>query len=443
MTNRRELTQKRIFWFWVPLAAMWLIMSAEQPSLTAIVSRLPEATKNLAAWGLTFSFALIIESPVIMLLTAGTALATHKQSYQRLLHFTHLLAVSLTALHLLLALTPLYPYILREWVGAPVETIEISHIAFLLMTPWTAMIAYRRLWEGVMIRYERPQRVTMVIIVRIVATLLVLLAGLAMGRWPGAYVGAVALSVGVTVGAVAAGLLARPMVAEHLAIFKAEDEYLSWSELLRFYSPLALTTLITMVGQPILSFGLAHAPLPLRSLAIWPVVMALLFIGRSFGIAYQEVVVALLKDAQSYAALRRFGMMLAAVATGTFFLLVLTPGARFWYRYVAGLTPELVQLAILPTAILALVPGLNALISWQRGVLVHDKDTGPISLAVAINMGVLLGIMVLGPLVVALPGAVLAALALTSSMLVEALVLWWHSRSAAAQLVTAQAVAGD
>ena len=104
MTNRRELTQKRIFWFWVPLAAMWLIMSAEQPSLTAIVSRLPEATKNLAAWGLTFSFALIIESPVIMLLTAGTALATHKQSYQRLLRFTHALALGLTVLHLLLAL---------------------------------------------------------------------------------------------------------------------------------------------------------------------------------------------------------------------------------------------------------------------------------------------------------------------------------------------------
>ncbi len=443
MTKQGSLTYQKIFWFWVPLAAMWLIMSAEQPSLTAIVSRLPDATNNLAAWGLTFSFALIIESPVIMMLTAGTALATHAQSYRRLLHFTHGMAIVLTALHLLLALTPLYGYMLREWVGAPPEIIETSRVAFLLMAPWTAMIAYRRLWEGVMIRFGRPGRVTKVITARIVATVIVLAIGLLAGRWAGAYVGAMALSVGVTVGAAMAGWLVRPIIQEHLSEVGAGDELLSWSELSNFYGPLALTSLITMVGQPILAFGLANAPLPLRSLAIWPVVMALVFIGRSLGIAYQEVVIALLKDEQSYEMLRRFAFVLTGVATGLFFLLVLTPGARFWYREVSGLTPELAELAILPTAILALVPGLNALISWQRGVLVHDKNTGPISLAVAINMGILLGVMALGPHIVEVPGAVLAASALTLSLAVECLFLWRHSRSRSYRLARVPILVGD
>ena len=59
MTDKSNLSLNRVFLFWVPLAAMWLIMAAEQPSITAIVSRLPDAKINLAASGLTFSWALV------------------------------------------------------------------------------------------------------------------------------------------------------------------------------------------------------------------------------------------------------------------------------------------------------------------------------------------------------------------------------------------------
>lgn len=425
-----SLTAHRIFWFWLPLAAMWVIMSAEQPAITAVVSRLPEAKENLAAFGLTFALSLIVESPVIMLLTAGTALATHQQSYRRLLTFTTLLALLFGAVHLLLPLTPLYALILRDAIGTPVEIIETSRVAFLLMTLWTPMIAYRRLWEGVMIRYGHPERVTLVIVVRLAATVAVLLAGLALGRWPGAYVGGVSLSVGVTLGALAAWWLARPTFRAEIPPMQASDEPLEWGPLLTFYGPLALTTLITMVGQPILAFGLSNAPLALESLAIWPVMMALVFIGRSFGIAYQEVVIALLRDADSFLVLRRFGYLLAAIVTGAFFLLTVTPGAAWWYQHVSGLTPDLVRLAILPTLIMVLVPGLNALLSWYRGVLVANKRTTPIGVAVVLNMGTLLGLMLLFPLFAALPGAVLAAIAFTASLVVECLYLWWESRSA-------------
>ena len=102
------LTQRKIARFWLPLAAMWILMALEQPMLSAVIARLPEAKLNLAAYGLTFSLALIVESPVIMFLTMGTALAKDRQSYRLLLRFTHIMAWGLTALHLLIGLTPLY-----------------------------------------------------------------------------------------------------------------------------------------------------------------------------------------------------------------------------------------------------------------------------------------------------------------------------------------------
>lgn len=427
MTDKSNLSLNRVFWFWVPLAAMWLIMAAEQPAITAIVSRLPDAKLNLAAFGLTFSWALIVESPVIMLLTGGTALSGHRQSYNRLLQFTHILAWTFGAIHLLLCLTPAYAYILREWVGAPIEVIEPSRQAFLAMFLWTPMIAYRRMWEGTMIRYGHPGKVTQVIIVRLAATIAVLLGGLWLQQWSGAVVGGVALSVGVTLGAFVAYWLARPTLKNEIPETTAQDELLTWQKLNSFYFPLALSTLITMVGMPIVSFGLSRAPQPLESLAIWPVVMSVVFIGRSLGIAFQEVGVALLRSEQSYALLRRFAWVLALSAGGVFLLFGITPVAQWWYTNISGLSPDLVALTILPTILLVPVPLLNALISWQRALLIHRKQTKWITGAVALNMATLLGLMLGLPMVVNASGAVSAAIAFSASLVAEWLYLWWAS----------------
>jgi hypothetical protein len=62
-----DLTQPRIFRFWLPLAATWLMMAVEGPFLAAVIARLAEPTYNLAAYGVAFSLALVLEAPVIML----------------------------------------------------------------------------------------------------------------------------------------------------------------------------------------------------------------------------------------------------------------------------------------------------------------------------------------------------------------------------------------
>jgi len=57
---------------------------------------------------------------------------------------------------------------------------------------------------------------------------------------------------------------------------------------LRFYIPLAVTVLLTMLVQPLVSAALSRMPRPLESLAVWPVVWGLLIMWQSTGIAYHE-----------------------------------------------------------------------------------------------------------------------------------------------------------
>ena len=134
---------RRVLTTWWPLAASWLLMRAELPALSAVIARLPDPEINLAAYGgVVFPLALIIESPIIMLLTASTALSKDMASYQRIRRFMLWTSMILTGFHLLVAFTPLYDLVVRHILGAPQEIIEPARLGLKIMTPWTWSIAF-------------------------------------------------------------------------------------------------------------------------------------------------------------------------------------------------------------------------------------------------------------------------------------------------------------
>jgi hypothetical protein len=431
-----DLSYRRIFWFWIPLAAMWFMMAVEQPLIAAFVARMPEPEINLAAYGVVFSVALIIESPIIMLLTAGTALSRGGLSYRRLLRFSHLLIAGLTALHLLIAITPLYDLILLRVIGVPEEGAVLGRGAFLVVTPWTAGVGYRRLWQGVLIRHHRTGVVPITIALRLAVTADLLILGYSLNRFPGVFVGSAALSGGVIAAAVAAYLFARPVVKNQLQESSREVDALSWRELIRFYVPLALTSLILLAARPVLTVALSRLPEALDSLAVWPVLLSVSFLGRSIAMSYQEAAIALLQDRRSLWMLQRFARVLGLIMFVLFSIFAVSPLAQIWFQRVVGLSVKLTEMTRLPMLILALLPAIGAPISWQRGLLVSSRRTPAITRSVVVNLAVLGSILVVLGYTAPLPGVLIAAVAYIGSVLAEWLYLRLASAKAQARLLS-------
>ncbi|MCB0748665.1 MAG: hypothetical protein KDC90_14490, partial [Ignavibacteriae bacterium] len=105
------LSNKKIFKFWLPLAATWLMMSLEGPFLAAIIARLVDPKYNLAAYGVAFSFALIIEAPVIMMMSASTALVKDYSSFKKLRNFNFIISGLITAIMLVILIPSIFDYI--------------------------------------------------------------------------------------------------------------------------------------------------------------------------------------------------------------------------------------------------------------------------------------------------------------------------------------------
>jgi hypothetical protein len=333
----------------------------------------------------------------------------------------------LTALHLIVALTPVYNFVVKGLLGAPPDIIEPARIGLIIMTPWTWTIAYRRLHQGVMIRFGHTNIIGIGTVVRLGTDILVLGIGFFLGL-PGIVVATSAVAAGVTSEAIYTGIRVQPVLRTELKPAPVVQPALTYRAFFAFYIPLVLTSLLTLLIQPMGSAALSRMPRALESLAVWPVISGLIFMLRSIGVAFNEVVVALLDEPLSTKSLRRYTTLLSAGTTGALVLITATPLSRLWLENFSGLSPELANLAHTGLWFGLLLPGLNTLQSWYQGALLHSGKTRGISEAVAIFL-VSTGMLLLGGVTWGkMTGLYVGLAAFSFGMVCQTFWLWVRSR---------------
>ena len=412
------LTAGRIARFWLPLEATWLMMSAEGPFLAAVIARLPGPKENLAAFAVASALAWIVESPIIMMLSASNALVRDGVAYRKLLRFSNALNAAVTAIMALLIVPPVFKVVAQGAMGLAPDVAGLAGGSMIFLVLWPGAIGFRRFYQGILIRDGRPKAVTYGTIIRFAAMAATgLLLALAF-RLPGASVGAGALGAGVLAEAAASWVMARPTLRRLRGIPDAECGFglgLTQAKVVRFYAPLALTSFLSFFINPLTTFFLARGRAPLESLAVLPVVVGLAFVFRTAGIAMQEVVIALVGDnLENRPVLRRFSWRVGILSALGLAAVVFTPLASVWYGTISGLPPDLAAFSLLPGALLVLLPFTESMLSYERAVLVKAHRTAPISVAVAVQLAVTSAVFALMVLGLKMLGAVTIGPALTA-----------------------------
>jgi progressive ankylosis protein len=390
-----SLTMRTIVIFWAPLAATWLMMATEGPLLAALIARLADPKFNLAAYGVAFSLALIVEAPVIMMMSAATALVADTQSYRALRNFNFAIIAAVTACMLVLMIPPVFRAIAIDLLSLPERVASLTHTATMLLLPWPGAIGYRRFYQGIMIRGNRTRTVaygTLVRLVSMTATAVILYTA---GAVDGASVGAIALAIGVTVEAITSRFMARRALR---ALFASErpagSAPLGYRAILRFYYPLALTSFLALGIQPIITFFMGKSRHAIESLAVIPVINSLVFIFRSVGLSYQDVTIANLGDGfEHYRPLRRFAVILAITSTGILSVIAFSPIGSWWFRVVSGLSDELAAFAAAPLMIQTIIPATAVLLHFQHAVLVRARRTFPVTIGTILEVFGIVGVL--------------------------------------------------
>jgi hypothetical protein len=167
---------------------------------------------------------------------------------------------------------------------------------------------------------------------------------------------------------------------------------------------------------------------PEQSLAAWPLVYNVVLFTRSLGIAAQEVVIALADVPGSSAPLRRFVLNVALGSAVLLALIAFTPVADIYLLDLTGVTEELAAFVTPGLQTALLIPGLTALQSWLRALLMKGEATTPIYQAMALNLAATVIVVIVG-IVLDAPGIQMASVAMTIAMVFELLLLaWWSQR---------------
>jgi O-antigen/teichoic acid export membrane protein len=365
------------------------MMSVEGPYLAALIARSAEPKFNLAAYGVAYSLVLIIEAPIIMIMSATIALVKDSHSFRKLRNFTYGANLLITFIMLLLIVPDIFYFITEKLIGLPENVSELTHIATMILIPWPGAIGYRRFYQGLLINNDMTRRVAYGTIIRLMAMSSIAIL-LFIYDVSGVIVGATALSSGVVMEAIAVRIMSKSIVRKITATINDIEEKLTYKEIYHFYYPLALTSIIGLGVQPLVTFFVGQSRLAIESLAVLPVVTSFVFIFRALGLSYQEVIIALIGEKkEGYEQLKKFALILAASLVIVLGLFAFTPLADFWFITVSGLSDSLANLARLPLMIMFFFPALTVLISIQRGLLVSSKNTKPVTVGTIIEFTII------------------------------------------------------
>ena len=417
----RSLRASTVLWFWFPLAATWLMMALEGPYIAAIVARMPAAAQSLAAYGVATALAWLIESPIMMLLSAATALVRDRASYLALRRFMTILNALVTLGMIVLAIPPVFRWVGETLIGLPREISELAHLSTIIMIPWPAAIGYRRFYQGILVRHHLTRRVAYGTVLRLVTMSISAAIVASLFDVSGAVIGAVALLTGVLFEAVASRWMARHVVRDLMQSVPAEGTLLRFAQIAAFYFPLALTSILSMALGPLVTFGLGRGRAPIESLAVWPVLNSLAFMFRSGGVAFQEVGIAL----PPARVVRRTAFWLALASTAAMALVAFTPLQAIWFQRISGLSPDLAAHTVWPVRILVLLPALEYLLSLQRARWIVAHRTRVITVATAVEAAGLAIALYFCIFSVNLVGAVAGAIALVLGRLAANGYLFW------------------
>lgn len=385
------------------------MMATEGPVLVSVIGRLPHPTENLASFSVAFAIALIVEAPVMMLLSAGAAVGSDRLRYERLWHFTTAMALPLSCLMAIIGIPAVFNRLNEAIWHLPGELAHRVARAVWLLIPWPAAIGYRRLWQGILIRAGRSRIVAWGTVIRLIGMGIGAIFGVKVLLWEGSWCAALALSTGVVAEMLAIRLWADPTLRR---LPYHETHPLSYASIAAFYSPLLLTSLLNVALTPLLTFLIAQGHAPILSLAAYSPTTSTIFLLSCVGVAYQEVVIVLM-GTQAEKGLLPFAHRIASFTTAGLALFALPGIYDQWFGTVFALPSEVLPLAQLGLLYAIPMPALITYLAYLKGRFIWAHRTRMNLLAAMVEILLVLlisGVLILGTPLPALHGALLGLL---------------------------------
>ena len=373
--EKTEVTLRDIFKTWWPIAISWVLLAFEPMFFSSIISRFPNAKINLAAYGnVAWMLPIVIQSPIMLIQAASASLCKDKETFYKLRKFANWMGIGLTAIHILIAVTPLYFFVVRTILNIPEEVVGVARQGLIFMIPWAGSISYRRFHQGILVRFGHTRRMSFGTILRLISdvacvALLSLIPGI-----NGLAVATAAQGFSVFLEGAYVGIVTQPVIRNELKSNNGE-EIISWRSFAKYYTPFMLNSIIFILYNPMNSAAMGRLPLALASLATWPVVNGFASMVNNLGQASREVTLTYIRHEGTFPVIRKFCLISGAISFLILGIFSFTPLFNWYLRVVVSLPSDLIQYAKITLKLLMTVGLTFSLSNMYTGLIAFSGKT--------------------------------------------------------------------
>ena len=383
-TGHRLTTREQLYYF-LPLAFTALLITATHSLFNAGLARLPNPEVMIAAFAVAKSLMHVFQSPVMMIRQTVSALIDHRKNMRRTLTFLGIIVLGVVFVLGTIAFSGASRFIFREVMGISGQTLEEAVLMLQILFLFPAMVAIRDFFTGFAIKFRVARMLTIGSIMRILYVLIFVSVIDQLTSVPPAYLGSLmfigALIVESSVVMIGTKILVRsfPKALKELEPpeHQTQPRRLTYANILTFYSPLIVTTLIHTTIMPIINSALARTQEPDMAISVFAVSWGLGMIVLSPFIMFHQVPLHYIDetDNRNNMAVKKFALQLAVICAALMAIIGFTDLGHFILTRWIGTTDEISRQSAAVLQLMTVIPFLMVAREYYWGMLMRRRLT--------------------------------------------------------------------
>ena len=421
------MNYRKLIRFILPLAIVFTAGDIGQQVLNGGMARVPDVIATLAAYGLALGIKALLATPIAQAGQLGLVLTEDHRGRRLNQIFILGIAAIVSLILLILGLTPIGSWLIEDVHSLSSELSTEVQFTLVCLVPLVFLEALTRYYAGLLLRYRRSDLVSASTFAKIFASIAAVFALLPLDLVQ-------SRPIWLPIMVIYAGMLAEMLVVGVGFAIKVKDRLPAESDkthslayAIRFFWPLVYVNAIQGGSRPVINLFVARGANGEFGLAVFVIVESIAGMICGWLQELRYLPAAFRDEADSLSYIKRFSIWCGIFGLAMMAGFCWTPLLDVVLVHLIGLDKTIAAACAMPLLIYSIIPLVTTPRSYLHGVAFVQHRTRALVPTTPARMGMSVVTLLLLPLW-GVEGAVLAAAAVTTGLIVETVVAWWCLR---------------
>lgn len=406
--------------FFIPLALSASLVTISHVIINATLARSTNPVVVIASYSVAISLFGIFERCAVILRQTCATLVRDKHSFALVSRLSTYLLSTIFILSLIIGYSPIGELFFLNILGVKDHMLEPTMSAYRVLMFVTIFSGIRCLYHGVIISNLRTKWLTIGMVMRLIIMSLLSWFLLKTGNVNDGYIGAYIFLVGMAIEALVSVIEGRQLVKK-MPAKKADHLIVHRSQVMRFYLPLLMASLIAVIISPAINAVLGSSGKAEIAIASYAIAFSLLNLLLSFTSYLHQIVINFYeKDSKVVV---RFTLLISFLPGLLLCGIAFSPAGVWIFQNVMGVSGELLEQSLFAVKFFIIFALCFPWLDFINGVLMLKGQTKIMTYSQAGN--VIMTIIALFIIIFILPngGGMIGALAQSIGVVAETLIV--------------------